>query len=149
MDFSLILLAILPAAQITNSLLLGGLLGATGQGIRAVMGVRKYREEAAAGVPVSDFSQGRLLSSIAIGFIAGVLATIPLMEDFTKEPQWTQNVVLALIAAGYAGVDFIEGFLKNNLPNQSTKSNEATSKSSSAATTDSSLTISAEQTVEG
>ncbi|WP_028526296.1 hypothetical protein [Runella limosa] len=147
MNYSLILLATLTAPQITNALLLGGLLGATGQGIRAVMGVRKYREEAAAGVAVNEFSQGRLLSSIAIGFIAGVLATIPLLDDFTKEPQWTEKMVLALIAAGYAGVDFIEGFLKNNLP--PTKANETTSKNSASTGSDSSLTISADQTVAG
>ena len=147
MNYSLILLATLTAPQITNSLLLGGLLGATGQGIRAVMGVRKYREAAAAGVAVKDFSQGRLLSSIAIGFIAGVLATIPLLDDFTKEPQWTEKMVLALIAAGYAGVDFIEGFLKNNLP--PTKTDETTSKNSASTGSDASLTISADQTVAG
>jgi hypothetical protein len=29
---------------------------------------------------------------------------------------WDRSTILAVIAAGYAGVDFIEGFLGKNLP---------------------------------
>lgn len=113
----------IPASQIVSSLLLGGLLGATGQGIRAIVGIKKQREEKAAGVRNTEFSQGRLLATIAIGFVAGVLATLPFFGSnvsesglLTEEPKWTQQVILTLIAAGYSGGDFIEGFLKNYLP---------------------------------
>jgi hypothetical protein len=108
----------LPTSEIINSLLLGGFLGTIGQGIRAAMGIKKMKEvNTMPDVPNSDFNINRLIGTLLLGFVAGVLATLPFFkENFSVRPIWTQQVILTLIAAGYAGVDFIEGFLKTYLP---------------------------------
>jgi hypothetical protein len=55
------------------ALLLAGLLGMVGQGVRAVVGLKKLNEDAAAqGVSSADlFIAARLIVSLLIGFIAG------------------------------------------------------------------------------
>jgi hypothetical protein len=112
----------LPTSEILNTLLLGGLLGAVGQGIRAIVGIKKMREETIAleGTPQLLDSK-RLLGTLIMGFVAGLLATLPFFDSkFTSHSDWSQQMILTLIAAGYSGVDFIEGFLKNYLFNTNT-----------------------------
>jgi hypothetical protein len=63
------------------------------------------------------FSPAELLTSLliatVIGAIAGVLAGISLVE---AETGIDQKTMLTIAAAGYAGTDFIEGFMKSNMP---------------------------------
>ena len=65
-----------------TGLLLGGLLGMLGQGIRIIVGLKKLNDAASAqGVAFGSMFQGsRLGLSMLIGFIAGGLAVIGFAE---------------------------------------------------------------------
>lgn len=88
-----------------------------GQLIRVVIGLKKANDEATAENKTikETFDTSRLVISILIGFVAGVLAMVSLTtfkDDFLKTD--TKKTIMALIAAGYAGTDFIEGFMKKD-----------------------------------
>lgn len=101
------------SAQLINALLIGGTLGIIGQGIRIIIGLKKLDDSrsqalaAANGTVVKEaFTANRLFISIFIGFVAGTLAAL------VKPPSdkgYTTELIMALIASGYAGADFIEG----------------------------------------
>ncbi len=92
---------------------LGGLLGVLGQGIRVIVGLKKLKDKATEeSVSFAQvFETSTLVLSLFIGFIAGALASLALVE---KMP--TREVLLGFMAAGYAGTDVIEGFVKKYLP---------------------------------
>ena len=94
---------------------LGGLLGVLGQGIRVIPGLKKLKDRAIEeSVSFAQlFETSTLVVSLFIGFIAGALASLALVEP-SKLP--TREVLLGFMAAGYAGTDFIEGFIKKYLP---------------------------------
>ena len=94
---------------------LGGLLGVLGQGIRVIVGLKKLKDKATEeSVSFAQLFETRtLVLSLFIGFIAGALASLALAEP-SKLP--TREVLLGFMAAGYAGTDFIEGFVKKYLP---------------------------------
>lgn len=108
-----------PQAQdlpgILESLALGLLLGATGQGVRVIVGMKKLYDTAANSKQTMEdlFDLRQLVMSFVIGAIAGVCAVFGLWA--TKSP-FDQRSLLGLVAAGYAGADFIEGFLSQWLP---------------------------------
>jgi hypothetical protein len=94
---------------------LGGLMGAIGQGARTIVGLKKLND-AASGTTASVadlLAMNKLIISLALGFIAGALAAAGANLDLAKisAPQ-----ILALAAAGYAGADFIEGFMQRAMP---------------------------------
>jgi len=91
-------------------LLLGGLLGAVGQGIRALAGLKKLSASKEAG-DTSNFDPARLLVSLLLGFIAGTLGMVGIFYSGSYEPNNVQKVILPLIGIGYSGTDFIESFL--------------------------------------
>ncbi len=95
-------------------ILIGGVLGAVGQGIRVIVGLKKlYDESLQKGTAFSEnFDGSSLLFSLLIGFIAGVLGMIGL-ENF-ESLKIGKEQILTLIGFGYAGADFIEGFIKKN-----------------------------------
>jgi hypothetical protein len=98
-------------------LLLGGMLGALGQGVRTVIGLKKVNDQAALeGRKMKDMVEAStLIISLFIGFIAGALAIIGIVD--TSVPVVPdKELVLTLLGAGYAGTDFIEGFIKKYLP---------------------------------
>ncbi len=89
-------------------LTLGSLLGAVGQVIRTIPGLKKLNED-----PNGRFKPAQLLISIVIGAAAGVLAMITL-ELTSSQAISTQDIV-TVIAAGYTGADFIEAFISKNV----------------------------------
>ncbi len=94
------------------ALIVAGLLGMVGQGVRAVGGIKKMVDEAQAkGVSPSEaFSPGWFVVTLMIGFIAGVIAGLTLgIAKLLKTPDDNQ-ILLGIAAAGYAGTDFIEAF---------------------------------------
>lgn len=113
-------------------ILLSGILGMIGQGIRVVVGLKKMHEAAnAQQTTVSDIFQGNRLSiSLMIGFIAGALAafTLKLKIDgnFYDSP-----ILPTLIAAGYSGTDFIEGFMRKSVPQLANDKDKDTDKGKS------------------
>ena len=89
---------------------LGGGMGALGQGIRTIVGIKKLND-AASGTPAAlgDLIEpSRIWVSLAIGFIAGSLAGVSLITDLAHV---SSQQIFMLMAAGYSGSDFIEGFM--------------------------------------
>ncbi|WP_066724471.1 MULTISPECIES: hypothetical protein [Hyphomicrobiales] len=97
-----------------SALLLAGLMGMVGQGARTVVGLKKLHDFNATQAPdqATTFLASRLVISLIIGFIAGVLAALAVGLDKLAGPAGAAvEVLLGLAAAGYAGADFIEGFM--------------------------------------
>jgi len=95
-------------------ILLGGILGMAGQGIRVIVGFKKNNDKAATQEEAkANLDVQRMVFSLfiafAVGGIAGVLAAVGSV-DITID----KTTILAFLAAGYAGTDFIEGFMLNN-----------------------------------
>lgn len=89
---------------------LGLLLGAAGQVIRAVSGLRKNAVSPGASEGTTqEFSWSKFGLSIILGGTAGMVAALVLWDDL-KNPD--RNIVLGLLAAGYAGSDFLESVTK-------------------------------------
>jgi len=96
---------------------LGGLMGMLGQGIRVIVGLKKAQDLAhQQGKTLAEkFEPSTLLVSLLIGFIAGALASLALSKvNETISPQ----LLIGFMGAGYAGTDFIEGFIRKYLPGQ-------------------------------
>lgn len=96
-------------------IVLGGLLGLVGQGIRALIGLKKLQEEAAATGQSAEqlFVGSKLLISLFTGFVAGAVASL-LVDKFSDQmskPEDQKRLIALLIAGGYAGTDFLEGAL--------------------------------------
>lgn len=102
-----------------NIILLGALLGAVGQGARGIVGWKKVFDEAQSLQTTAKeiFQPSRLVISLIVGAIAGVLASLTIIDDpaqlAKQEPEQMKRLLLALVATGYAGTDFIEGFVRN------------------------------------
>jgi hypothetical protein len=99
------------------TLILGGILGMLGQGVRVVIGLKKMNESAAQeGKKFSERFEGSTLGiSLLIGFIAGSLAMIGISDNL-EVIKPSKELIVTLLGAGYAGTDFIEGFIKKYLP---------------------------------
>jgi predicted chitinase len=113
------------SGQMLEALLLFGLMGLLGQGIRAAVGL-KSAATLSAGAPTqqSEFNAAYFGLSLMIGFIAGVLAGIGLMAASTdlKTMMGTLDLktLLGVAAAGYAGADFIENAFTRLIPGMGT-----------------------------
>lgn len=109
--------------------LLGLILGVSGQVVRAVAGLRKHFGVSSAPsnlpppvvLPSADptvpsntaladrFSWTEFGVSLILGGVSGIIASVILWD---KMQSIDKNVVLGLIAAGYAGSDFLDGIIK-------------------------------------
>lgn len=119
-------------SEILLQLLTGGLLGLVGQMLRFLVGYKKLYDAAAKeGVSASDmFQTSRFVVSLIIGFVAGIIGVVSLSE-FTEsiftDSAKVKETILTLIGIGYAGTDFIEGFIKKYIPETSNPQKEPTS----------------------
>lgn len=112
---------------------LGGLLGALGQGARVVVGLKKLSDATAAtGGAAEQIEPSRMVTSLLIGFIAGALAAMMMGIDVDAKVSLQQ--VLGLAGAGYAGTDFIEGFLSRTPLSPPTQQTTTTTTTTTAAT---------------
>lgn len=86
----------------------GGLLGAMGQGARAIVGLKKLKELADDQPPGEKdvFVAGRLLVSLMIGFVAGGFGGLGILK---LDGLFSLGALLSVMAIGYAGADAIEG----------------------------------------
>jgi len=109
--------------EILLQLLIGGLLGLVGQILRFAVGYKKMNDEASKTQKHTKdlFVFSTLVSSLLIGFAAGILAmaSISTFDSHFLDSDLRQKI-LTLIASGYAGTDFIEGFVKRYIPNSNT-----------------------------
>ena len=100
-------------------LTLCALLGATGQAARAIVGLKKLKDVTAdQGKSFYDaFEPSTLIVSLIIGAVAGVVAGLALgipeaaAADGTEITGIDTEFALGIMASGYAGADFIEGFM--------------------------------------
>lgn len=101
-------------------LVLGGFLGAVGQVARAVVGLKKESDAAASkGETLAmHFSGVKLGVSLLLGFVAGILSILGLVVagKVSAAGSVDGQTITTIIAAGYAGADFIEGFMQTWLP---------------------------------
>lgn len=104
------------ADQLLTAILLGGLLGTTGQGIRVIAGLKKLNNEAVrTNTTMSTlFETHTLVTSLLIGFVSGVLCVVGLWDKIANGVD--SQMAMAILGAGYAGADFIEAFMRKNLP---------------------------------
>ncbi len=111
----------MPTQHLLYALLLGGLLGMLGQGIRMIVGLKKtYDQSQSNGQKFAAVFEGRRLAlSLLIGGIAGILGTLFLNLNDTST--LSTETLSALIGLGYSGTDFIEGFVSRSVPKTNEK----------------------------
>jgi hypothetical protein len=116
------------ASDMMTTLLLGGLMGLLGQGARTVVGLKSMTDEAKdLGVSPNDlFQAARIVTSLLIGFLVGLAAALIYLSGLTPPATGTApggaaafaldwHILLGFAVAGYAGTDFLEGFISNYL----------------------------------
>ena len=89
-------------------MLTGAVAGAVGQLVRTIAGMGNASRASAAGQPVEPFNVSRLAVSLLVGATAGALAALTMHEQLTAA-KVEVSTIMGLMAAGYAGADFIEG----------------------------------------
>ncbi|MEJ2697986.1 MAG: hypothetical protein P8013_15240 [Candidatus Sulfobium sp.] len=105
--------------QLLFGCLLAVVLGAFGQSLRAVAGLKKQADKAAdAKKKLSDEFNGKtLVVSLFIGAVAGLAGYLGLKYGSAEGADFGNGTtVLGVVAAGYAGADFIEAFTQKWLP---------------------------------
>ena len=110
----------LNASQWLTLVSFGALLGAVGQLLRVIPGLKKLNDESqTTGADArTAFSPAKLIVSVLIGALAGVLGAISL--GIKPDDALNSGVIVQLMAIGYAGSDFIEGFMQKHLPGSGT-----------------------------
>src|SRR5262249_3837565 len=95
-----------------------GFMGALGQGVRAAVGLKSAATIAAQNPgQQAEFDAAYFTLSLMIGFTAGILAGLAIgLQKFAKIDPNDPKMLLAIIAAGYAGTDFIENAFTNLVP---------------------------------
>lgn len=106
------------ASSVLAALLLFGLLGLLGQGIRAIVGLNNagaFKSNTPS--EQSVFSAAYLLFSLMLGFIAGMLGGIALKyQNITQIDANNWKDLLGIVASGYIGADFIENTMRVVIP---------------------------------
>ena len=94
---------------VLETLVLCGLMGALGQGIRAAVGLKNSLGSGQAATQQTSFNAAYFALSMMIGSIAGILAGLALgLSKLTSIDPDNLKLFLGIAAAGYAGADFIE-----------------------------------------
>ncbi len=100
------------------ALLLCGLLGVLGQGVRAIVGLKNAGSlNSTTPSEQAEFSLAYLVLSLMIGFIAGVLAGIALnLQNIVTVDPGNWKLLLGIAGSGYIGADFIENAMSVVIP---------------------------------
>lgn len=100
----------------------GAMFGLIEQLIRTIMGLRKLHR--IVGDTAADFSSSlnilQLVISLFLGALAGVMASVSMLGvpgntdiiAYQKGGNISAAFIIAIVAAGYAGGDFLEGIMK-------------------------------------
>jgi predicted chitinase len=104
--------------SILLALLLCGLLGVLGQGVRAIVGLKNAGSlNSTTPTEQAEFSLAYLVLSLMIGFIAGILAGIALnLENVITVDPSNWKLLLGIAGSGYVGADFIENTMSVVIP---------------------------------
>lgn len=92
---------------------LGAVLGATGQGVRAAIGIKKEMDDAKTSGKKDWFNGKELGVSFILGAVAGILAAL---TQYGPTVELTKSLLFGFVAAGYSGADFIGGLMQKWLP---------------------------------
>ena len=100
------------------ALLLCGLLGVLGQGVRAIVGLKNAGAlNSTTPSEQAEFNLAYLALSLMIGFIAGVIAGIALnLENIITVDPGNWKLMLGIAGSGYVGADFIENTMSVVIP---------------------------------
>ena len=105
------------ATELLAYIVLGGVLGAVGQGMRVIVGIKKEIDDAKQrddDKTVKDWFDAReLWVSLLLGAIAGVIAAA---AAFKPDLTFDKDFLLGVVAAGYAGADFLGGIMSKWQP---------------------------------
>ena len=86
--------------------------GAFGQGLMVIRGISKEIDTEERGDDSYWHNPARIGINPVFGAVAGTLAgAVFAMEASGATPQMSWGIGLSMVAAGYAGADFVEGFL--------------------------------------
>jgi predicted chitinase len=109
------------------ALLLCGLLGVLGQGVRAIVGLKNAGAlNSTTPSEQAEFSLAYLALSLMIGFIAGIIAGIALnLENIITVDPSNWKLMLGIAGSGYVGADFIENAMSVVIPGTKTASTKA------------------------
>lgn len=107
------------SGKILITLLLCGLMGLLGQGVRAAVGLKNSMGLGQSGATQqASFNAAYFGLSLMIGFIAGVLAGLAIgLSNLFNIDVGNLKILLGIAAAGYAGADFIENTFSIIIPN--------------------------------
>lgn len=106
--------------ELLQLIAIGVIAGAFGQGLRTIVGIKKASDEAAAegstlrseGLDVS-----RLIFSLFIGAMAGGIGIFTITGfNAGAVSNISVEMFFGVVGVGYAGTDFIEGFVRTQLP---------------------------------
>lgn len=106
--------------ELLQLIAIGTIAGAFGQGLRVTVGLKKAGDEAALeGTTLSakGLDVSRLIISLFIGAIAGGIGIFTI-TGFSEGPvsNISAEMFFGVVGIGYAGTDFIEGFIRTRLP---------------------------------
>ncbi len=106
--------------ELLQLIAIGAIAGAFGQGLRAIVGIKKASDEAAAQgntLRTEGLDVVRLVFSLFIGAIAGGVGIFTITGfNSGATADITPEIFFGAIGIGYAGTDFIEGFVRTKLP---------------------------------
>lgn len=102
--------------KVLGNVLLAAFLGAVGQLIRVVAGLKKESDQADAAnqTLAQRFSWQQLLVSLALSIAVGAIAGV--VAGLQNTSVYDTKTLLTFVGAGYSGTDFIEAFAKKALP---------------------------------
>lgn len=105
------------SGEVLSGLLLSGLMGVLGQGIRAAVGLKGSGRLSGQPDQQTAFSAAYFFLSLMIGFTAGVLAGLAIgLTNLLKIDPDNIKALLGIAVSGYAGADFIENSLSIVIP---------------------------------
>ncbi|WJR79081.1 hypothetical protein [Bradyrhizobium sp. NP1] len=105
------------SGDILGAVLLSGLMGVLGQGIRAAVGLKSAGRLSGQPDQQTSFSTAYFFLSLMIGFIAGILAGLAVgLNNLLKIDPDNVKVLLGIALSGYAGADFIENSMSIVIP---------------------------------
>jgi len=110
--------SLVDSGNVLVTLLLCGLMGLLGQGVRAAVGLKSAMGLTQTGATQqASFNAAYFGLSLMIGFIAGVLAGLSIgLGSLMKINLGDLKILLGIAAAGYAGADFIENTFSIIIP---------------------------------
>lgn len=110
----------IPAPELLQLVAIGVIAGALGQGLRTIVGIKKASDEVAAEgstLRAEGLDVSRLVLSVFIGATAGGVGIFTITGfDVSAGTSISVEMFFGVVGIGYAGTDFIEGFVRTQPP---------------------------------